>query len=302
MSAWEPGCRRLGVEELRARAEKLKLDSTPCRWCPRRCGADRLAGEEGSCGASAGIAVSSVGLHFGEEAHFVGVGGSGTVFFCGCNLGCLFCQNWEISHAREGQVLDAGELAGQFLWLEAQRAENLNLVTPSHYPADILAALALATAQRFALPVVWNSSGYDSVETLAHFDGVVDVYMPDFKFASDVLGAQLTQVSDYATVARAALSEMVRQVGPGLALEDGVARHGTSVRHLVLPGHTDDSRACLDFLRSLGEDITVNVMRQYRPAFHAHRLPGMNRLVSREEYAEVVDYGRSIGLRNLLTQ
>jgi putative pyruvate formate lyase activating enzyme len=284
------------------RAKKLRQDGAPCSWCPRRCGADRLAGKEGSCGASAGIAVSSVGLHFGEEAHFVGVGGSGTVFLCGCNLGCLFCQNWEISHAREGQVLSAGELAGQFLWLEAQGAENLNLVTPSHYPADILAALGLATAWGFALPVVWNSSGYDSVDTLKHFDGVVDVYMPDFKFASDALGEQLTQVNDYATIARKALAEMVRQVGPGLSLENGVARRGMSVRHLVLPGHTDDSRACLDFLRSLGEDLTVNVMRQYHPAFYAHRLAGMNRPVSREEHAGVVDYARSIGLKNVLTQ
>jgi putative pyruvate formate lyase activating enzyme len=292
----------LGADELHRRATALRELGAPCRWCPRQCGANRLGGELGQCGAGSGVVISSVGLHFGEEEHFVGRGGSGTVFFACCNLRCVFCQNWEISHAREGQLAGTEELAAAFLALQEQGAENLNLVTPSHYPASILAALAQAVGQGFSLPVVWNSSGYDSVEALRFFEGVVDVYMPDFKFASDELGAKLTQASDYATTAHLALSEMVRQVGAGLLLADGIAQHGMSVRHLVMPGLNDDSRACLDFLRTLGPEITVNIMRQYRPAFQAHAVPGLNRHVTRDEFNGVVAYALSLGLRNTLAQ
>ena len=188
------------------------------------------------------------------------------------------------------------------LELQSAGAENINLVTPSHYPADILEAIGIAKGRGLKLPVVYNTSGYDAVSTLRHFAGVVNVYMPDFKFASDELGAQLTAVSDYSTVARDALREMVRQVGPGLAMKGGVAVHGISVRHLVLPGHYDDSRACLDFLRGLSPLITVNLMRQYRPAHGAFRIPGLNRTVDFAEYEKLLDYGRAIGLASLLDQ
>jgi putative pyruvate formate lyase activating enzyme len=301
-AARQPAYLGLGAAELRRRAAELRERGAPCRWCPRQCGADRLAGEEGDCGAGAEIIVASAQLHFGEERHFVGRGGSGTVFFSGCNLGCLFCQNYDISHYRQGTVVSTGELATVYCSLQSQGAENLNLVTPSHYPADILAALAAAVERGFSLPVVWNSGGYDSVETLKHFDGVADIYMPDFKFASDELGAKLTQVGDYSTVARAALTEMVRQVGPGLMCEGGVARHGMSVRHLVMPGHYDDSRACLDFLAELSPEITVNIMRQYRPCFQAHAIPELRTGVDWDEYRALFDYARSIGLRHVLDQ
>jgi len=224
------------------------------------------------------------------------------VFFSCCNLGCVFCQNYDISHLRHGMPVSTDELATVLKSQQSQGAENLNLVTPSHYPADILAALALAAGRGLRLPVVWNSGGYDAVGTLEYFDGVVDIYMPDFKFASDQLGARLTQAGDYATVAKAALSEMVRQVGPGLTLERGVARRGLSVRHLVLPGHYDDSRACLDFLHSLSPEITVNVMMQYRPCYKAHAFPELRQGIDHEEYRRLIGYARSIGLRHVLAQ
>ena len=162
----QPGCKALGAEELARRADQLRPLGNPCSWCPRACGANRLGGKKGSCGARDGIIVSGCDLHFGEEAHFVGRGGSGTVFFSCCNLGCLFCQNYQISHFGAGRQIDVGELAGMFFQLQQSGAENLNLVTPSHYPADIMAALALACDQGFALPIVYNTSAYDSMESL----------------------------------------------------------------------------------------------------------------------------------------
>jgi len=298
----KPSYLALGSLELKQRAASLRKSGSPCRWCPRDCGADRLSGETGQCGAASNVLVSGVNLHFGEEAHFVGRGGSGTVFFSCCNLGCLFCQNYDISHLRHGVPLTTSLLADAFISLERQGAENLNLVTPSHYPADILSALAEAVEIGFSLPIVWNSSGYDSVETLNYFDGIVDIYMPDFKFSTDELGAQLTSANNYATVARKAIAEMVRQVGARLDLSDGIAQRGMSVRHLVLPSHYADSKACLDYLRSLSPEITVNVMSQYRPCYQAHKLPGLNRSVDWREYREIIEYGRSIGLTHVLAQ
>ena len=292
----------LGTDELARRAGELRMRNGACDWCPRNCGADRANGVAGACGGGPRVLVASANLHFGEERHFVGFGGSGTVFFAGCNLGCLFCQNHDISHGQRGTELTPAELARVFLLLQEQGAENINLVTPSHFPADILAALAIGAEQGLKLPIVWNSSGYDSVATLKLLDGAVDIYMPDFKFATDTVGERLTEVADYATVARAALTEMVRQVGPGLVLDDGIARRGMSVRHLVLPGHLDDSRACLDFLCGLSPELTVNVMSQYRPAYRAREVPALSRTLSRADFADVVAYGRRIGLANLLAQ
>jgi len=297
-----PGCVELGAAELSRRAAELRGRGAPCTWCPRACGVNRLNGERGACGAAGEVLIASAQLHFGEERHFVGRGGSGTVFFSCCNLGCLFCQNYDISHLRGGMPVSTGELATVFCSLQGQGAENLNLVTPSHYPAEILAALAIAVDSGFSLPVVWNSGGYDSVVTLEYFGGVVDVYMPDFKFADDTLGARLTQAADYATVAKQALSEMVRQVGPGLTKEAGVARHGMSVRHLVMPGFYDNSRTCLDFLAKLSPEICVNVMAQYRPCYQANTIPELRRGVDHREYRALIDYGHKLGLRNVLAQ
>jgi putative pyruvate formate lyase activating enzyme len=302
MKEFKPGYVRLGADELARRAEELRAGGACCTWCPRHCGADRLAGEDGACGMGREVLIASAGLHFGEEAHFVGSSGSGTVFFSGCNLGCVFCQNYDISHQRGGMPVSVEELARVFLSLQGQGALNLNLVTPSHYPADILAALAVACGQGLELPLVWNSGGYDSVETLRCFEGVVDIYMPDFKFASDTRGARYTQVADYSTVARVALAEMVHQVGPGLTLVKRVARRGMSVRHLVLPGCYENSRACMDFLHSLGAEITVNIMEQYRPAWRAREFPELNQRIDFEECQRIIGYARSIGLRYVLEQ
>lgn len=302
MKLSKPAYLSLPAGELARRAAALEKLGAPCRWCPRKCGADRLAGETGDCLAGIGVQVASAQLHFGEEPWFTGSGGSGTVFFSCCSLGCKFCQNYDISREARGPALSTADLAAIFIQLQSRGAENINLVTPSHYPAGILAAIASAAGNGLHLPIVWNSSGYDSVEVLGYFDGVVDVYMPDFKFASDELAASLTKVSDYATAAKVALAEMVRQAGSRLEVETGRAIRGVSVRHLVLPGHYDDSRACLDFLHGLSPDITINLMRQYRPAYLAYRIPGMDKPVDFEKYKRVVGYGRSIGLTNIHDQ
>jgi len=303
MTTYEPAYIRTyekGLLKQKAARARNLLQS--CKLCPRECGVDRLAGETGFCNTAKFSWVSSYSPHYGEEEPLVGTHGSGTIFFTHCNLLCLFCQNFDISHYRRGLPVSVRELATVFWSLEHRGAENLNLVTPSHYPADILGALAEAVERGFCLPIVWNSGGYDSVETLKYFDGVVDIYMPDFKFAADELGAKLTKVSDYSTVARAALTEMVRQVGPGLTCEAGVARHGMSVRHLVMPGHYDDSRLCLDFLAGLSPEITVNIMSQYRTCYQAHTIPELRRGIDWEEYRALLDYARSIGLRHVLDQ
>jgi len=297
-----PACVTTGAEELKHRAQLLYRRGASCDWCPRKCGANRTGGDTGDCGVGKEIRVASANLHFGEEHHFVGTGGSGTVFFSGCNLGCLFCQNHDLSHGCRGMRLNPAELARVFMMLQEQGAENLNLVTPSHYPADILMALATAVEDGFRMPVVWNSGGYDSIDTLGMFNGVVDIYMPDFKFASNAVGARMTEVSDYASVAKAALAEMVRQTGPELMKDRDIARRGVSVRHLVMPGFYDDSRACLDSIHAVSLEITVNVMSQYRPAYRAREVPELGQRVDHGEFSAVVAHGKKIGLVNVLNQ
>lgn len=297
-----PGCVRLGPEELTQRAERLKALMAPCRICPRMCSANRTAGERGKCGAGAQVEVSGVDLHFGEEAYLVGRGGSGTVFFTHCSLRCKFCQNHLTSIFGQGMGIGNDGLAQAFLLLQDQGAENLNLVTPTHYAADILETLALAVRGGFRLPVVYNTSSYDSVDILAQFEGVIDIYLADLKFADAKVGAGLTDVSDYTTVAPKALLEMVRQVGPGLRIERGVAKRGMSIRHLVLPGRYSDSKRCLELLAGISSELAVNLMVQYRPGYNAMQIPGMDQGIDWVQYREVADYGRGIGLVNLASQ
>jgi putative pyruvate formate lyase activating enzyme len=248
----------------RAAAARGALES--CRLCPRGCEARRLEGRVGTCGIGRNAVVSSAFPHLGEEECLRGRHGSGTVFFGGCGLRCAFCQNADVSWLRLGEERDAEDLAAIFLWLQERSCHNLNLVTPSHVVPQVLEALALAAGRGLRLPIVYNSSGYDTVETLRLLDGVVDVYMPDFKFWRSETAERYAAAPDYPDRARAAILEMHRQTGPLRFGPDGLARRGVLVRHLVMPGRVEESEAILEWLaREVSPDTYVNVMGQYRP-------------------------------------
>lgn len=253
----------------RARAAATRLSR--CDLCPRACAADRTAGQTGECGIGALAVVASCGPHHGEERVLSGWAGSGTVFFRGCNLRCVFCQNWDISHDVDGEPLDSGGLAALFLEVQESGCHNLNLVTPSHVVPQILAALDVAATNGLRLPLVYNTSGYDAVETLALLDGVVDMYMPDLKTLDPSFAGKALTAEDYPEVATAAIAEMHRQVGDLVVDDEGLATRGLLVRHLVMPGRVTDSAAVLDWLGDLSQDTFVNVMGQYRPSGEATR-------------------------------
>lgn len=271
-----------------------------CRLCPRRCGVNRLDGEVGFCRTADRAWVASAAAHFGEERPLVGSRGSGTIFFSHCNLGCVFCQNYDISHQGAGAALDAAELAAIMLGLQRGGCHNINLVTPSHVVPQVLEALRLAVPLGLAIPLVYNSGGYDSVETLALLQGVVDIYMPDFKFWDPAVAASLCGVPDYPEVARAALKEMHRQVGDLEIGPDGVARRGLLVRHLVLPEGLAGTAGVMEFLaRDLSMNTYVNVMDQYRPCGRAREHGPMGRRLRPEELAAARRAAEAAGLHRL---
>ncbi len=272
---------------------------SPCTVCPRCCSVDRPAGELGDCRTGAAARVASFGPHFGEEAPLVGRRGSGTVFFAGCNLNCDFCQNWDISQGKGGEPMDAAALAEVFLAVQKMGCHNLNLVTPTHVTPQVLAALDIAAAGGFELPLVYNCGGYESVETLRLLDGIVDIYMPDFKFSDRDPAGRFCRAPDYPEVARAAISEMHRQVGSLELDERGVARRGLLVRHLVMPDDLAGSGEAARFLASLSPDTYVNVMAQYRPCHNADRHPDLCRGITPAEHRQAADAMRAAGLKRL---
>jgi putative pyruvate formate lyase activating enzyme len=259
--------------------------------------------ERGACHTGQEAIVASFGAHYGEEACLVGRGGSGTIFFSWCNLNCRYCQNASISQHGEGRPLSPEQLAGLMLDLQRQGCHNVNLVSPSHVVSQILSATLTAARAGLRVPLVYNTGGYDSLETLALLDGVVDIYMPDCKYADPAVGARYSGVSDYPSVNRAAVREMYRQVGdlacePGVA-GPGIARRGLLVRHLVLPEGLAGTADVVRFLAGLSPNTAVNVMGQYRPCHEAHALPPLDRRVTRAEVAEAEKMARDAGLRLL---
>jgi len=271
-----------------------------CDICPRLCGVDRLRGERGCCGTGAGAVVASYGPHFGEEAPLVGRSGSGTVFFAGCPLRCCFCQNYDISHELRGEEVDTGRLAAVFRAIARMGCHNLNLVTPTHVTPQIVEALARAAGDGFGLPVVYNCGGYERLETLRALDGIVDIYMPDLKFLMPDSASRYCDAPDYPEVAREAVREMARQVGP-LALDArGIATRGLLVRHLVMPGDASGTREVIDFLaEEIGRDTYLNLMDQYRPCGRAAVFPEISRRLTRPEWEDARAYASRRGLTRL---
>lgn len=289
------GQKLLQAGALHERAAAAARRLYDCTVCPRSCHVNREREEVGVCGIGRNAAVASAGPHYGEERPLVGRGGSGTIFFSGCNLHCAFCQNCEISGSSVGRSVHTTGLARIMLELESRGCENVNLVTPSHVVPQIVEALALAIADGLSIPIVYNSSGYDGIESLRLLDGLVDIYMPDFKFWHNESSDYLPGVPDYAEVAVTAVREMHRQVGD-LEIVGGVAVSGLLVRHLVMPRRTADTASIMQFLASLSRDTYVNVMGQYRPYHRARRDPVIGAPVSAAEHAAALQAARAVGL------
>ncbi|MFH1984519.1 MAG: radical SAM protein [Pseudomonadota bacterium] len=271
-----------------------------CRLCPRSCRVDRLNNETGICKTGRRAVVASVHPHFGEEPELVGVHGSGTIFFTHCSLGCRFCQNADISHEGTGQAVEDDVLAAMMLELQSLGCHNINFVTPSHVVPQILAAVLIAAEKGLRIPLVYNSSGYDSVATLALMDGVIDIYMPDFKFWDAAIAAATCDAPDYPETARLAIREMHRQVGQLQTDARGIARRGMIIRHLVLPEDLAGTAAITRFIASeLTADSYVNIMPQYRPCAEVATHPALNRRLKPSEFASAVTAARKAGLTRL---
>ena len=280
---------------LKERAEELYSLLEECRRCPRSCGVNRFR-ELGYCRAPAELVVSSYGPHFGEEAPLVGLGGSGTIFFTYCNLLCVFCQNYDISHLGYGEVVSEEDLAEFMLSLQRRGCHNINLVTPTHYVPQILKALYIAATRGLKLPLVYNCGGYESLEVIKRLRGLVDIYMPDVKFFDKRACKLYLNAPNYPEVVRAVLKEMHSQVGD-LVGKDGLAVRGLLIRHLVMPNYVEDSKKILDFIaREISKNSYVNIMFQYRPLYRAGEFEEIARRPTLQEYAEVVAYAERVGL------
>jgi putative pyruvate formate lyase activating enzyme len=281
-----------------ARVEEALDHLADCDLCPRYCRVDRRASVKGAlCNTGAQAMVHSYGPHHGEEDPLRGTRGSGTIFFAWCNLRCVYCQNWDISQQGIGREVSARELARMMLELQTMGCHNVNLVSPSHVVAQVIAAVAIAAEQGLRLPLVYNTGGYDSPEALRLLDGVVDIYMPDMKYADPENARRYSRARDYAEANRAAVKEMHRQVGDLVPDKSGIARRGLLVRHLVLPGYLAGTTEVARFLaREVSADTYLNLMDQYHPCYRADGYPPLDRSLSREEYALALAEARRAGL------
>ena len=270
-----------------------------CRVCPRNCSADRLSDQKGFCRVGAEIILARAALHMWEEPCISGKEGSGAVFFSGCSLGCKFCQNGQISRGQTGKKVTADRLADIFLELQQQKANNINLVTAGHFLPQVAEAIEKSRNRGLQIPVVYNSSGYEKSEMLKLLEGLVDIYLPDFKYMDPELAEKYSYARDYPEVAREALREMVRQTGTPEFDRQGIMKKGVIVRHLLLPGHVKDSRRVLEYLLSTyGKEIYISLMNQYTPMPAMKDDPRLSRKVTDREYQRLIDYGIQLGLEN----
>lgn len=276
---------------------------THCTLCPRQCGVNRRAGARGFCGAGQKVRVARTMLHRWEEPCLVGAHGAGAVFFAHCTLRCIYCQNHAISHEGSGTEMRTEELAARFLTLQREGAATLDLVTPTHYTPQILAALTQARAEGLTLPVVWNTSGYETVENITRLAGAVDIYLPDLKYANEESGRLYSAAPDYAAAAWDALAAMVAQVGAVQFAADGQLMRGVLVRHLVLPGHRHESIALVRRLwTAFGDAVQLSLMRQYTPLYRAAEFPPLHRRLTTFEYESVVAAARELGMERVYVQ
>jgi len=282
--------------ELKHRAETAVKQLHHCEICPRNCGIDRFTGKTGAiCRTGRQAEVSAAFPHFGEEAVLTGQGGSGTIFFTGCGLGCVFCQNYDISHGQKGHSLTDEQLADAMLYLQSQGVTNINLVTPSHVMPQILSAVSIAALKGLEIPIVYNTSAYEKVETLKLLKDVVDIYMPDFKIWDANLAVKWLKAGDYPERAMQSITEMFRQVGD-LKIKDNLAKRGLLVRHLVMPGTFNDSNSIFRFLAELSKDTFISILDQYRPMGQALNYPEIARKTSQEEIQESFRLAKAAGL------
>lgn len=283
--------------ELERRIRLLLEFLKECHLCPRACGVNRLNGELGYCRASFELMISSAFPHFGEESPLVGRHGSGTIFLTHCNLRCIFCQNYDISHQGQGAQVTSSDLARTMIRLQEMGCHNINFVTPTHYAPQIISSLPEAIEMGLRLPIVYNCSGYESIEVIKLLEGIIDIYMPDIKFMDEKFAGRYSKASDYPIVIKEVLKEMHRQVGDLRINPNGIAERGLLIRHLVMPNGVASTEAVLRFI---AEEISVhsyvNIMAQYRPEYRAYEYPEINRRITHKEYMEAVQIARSFHL------
>lgn len=274
-----------------------------CKLCPRSCGADRASGSAGFCGALKTVRTARIALHYWEEPCISGESGSGTVFFSHCTMKCVFCQNYDISTRNKGRDITIESLADSFLSLQEQGANNINLVTPTHYVPQIKKALDIARKIGLVLPIVYNTSGYETVETIKSLKGYVDVYMPDFKYFNNKYAIKYSSAPNYFEIASEALSEMVKQAGKPVFNNKGIMTKGVIVRHLMLPGLMLDSKHVMDYLyNTYGNNIFISLMCQYTPLPHVKKFPELDRCIDMKKYSTLVDYCANRGMEQVFIQ
>ena len=297
---------KLSTKELKNRVQKAWQFLNPCQVCPRKCGVNRLLETRklgnrgirklGFCQVESTVRISSYHPHFGEESCLVGTHGSGTIFFSSCNLACVYCQNWEISQLRLGSKVTNERLGEMMVELQNKGCHNINFVSPTIWVPQILKALVFAIKKGLKIPLVYNTGGYDSVETLKFLDGIVDIYLPDIKYSDNKTGLQYSRASNYWDVVQKAIKEMHRQVGD-LIIENGLAKRGLLIRHLVLPENLAGTKKVMKFLaKEISQNTYVNIMAQYRPEHKAYQFPKLSRRITAEEYQEAVQLAKKFGL------
>jgi len=302
---FEPAYRSLHLTgELKVRGDALWGVLSECALCPRHCGVDRLAGETGFCRATSRVQIASFHPHFGEERSLVGRGGSGTIFLSHCGLRCVFCINWQVSHGVVGRENGIDDLARMMLRLQEIGCHNINVVTPTHYSPHIVLALDRAAAEGLRLPVVYNTCGWERLEILQLLDGIVNIYLPDFKYADGQMAATYSAGADsYPAVTKKTMLEMHRQVSVAKPASDGLMYQGLMIRHLVMPNNVGGTRQVVEWIAEhLPKETYVNIMSQYRPMYRADEFPKIARRITRKEYQDAVQWARTAGLTNLDVQ
>jgi len=302
---FEPAYLRLHrSKELKKRAEELWSIMKNCKLCPRKCETNRLDGNKGFCQASSQLEISAYHPHFGEEKTLVGKGGSGTIFFTNCALRCVFCINWEISQGGEGRPRSIEELAQMMLSLQRMGCHNINLVTPDHYVPHILLAVDIAADKGLRLPLVYNTCGWERLEILKKLAGIIDIYLPDFKYSDGKMAAKYSSGSEsYPEITKAALLEMHRQVGVAKPARDGLMYRGLMIRHLVMPNEVSGTKEVIEWIaENLPKDTYLNIMSQYTPVYRASEYPEISRRISHKEYSKAVRWAGEASLTNLEIQ